>query len=532
MKKLKHFGKRGLAVLIALVMCLSLLPMSAFAEVVTIHGGETKTKTAYDDLGNKVTLVMNPDMTPNDFSSPAYRQIGSDGKLNNFGGTYDLRVGEEDTFTRLPTNKIIGGNCGHIVAEYVPQFYLDFTATYEDGVITAPAYDFADVDGLPGLGVSFTGLIPGKTNVTVQYYVNFMQEAESGYCDEPIGYGRVCNQYTTIPADYTWHKYSDIFAVNVTADYTLTYTGEGVTTFNQTEPNVAYHTHSFVVESAPAARPGYVFKGWRFDGDGMLYEPYSTVTLDWNDRYGDKVEYEMTAVWEEDTGSSSSSKVPYNVNLEFYLNDDQAPFDTYTVEQPLSGAVGDKITGVDLKTNHPTWATWKNAMTYGLEAQEIEFAYQDSSPAEITLTEGVSNTITLKYVYKCADKGHLDFGGDDFCDVCGGCMHGDPGNDGHCNNTNCDHEGCEHCGGPVAPHTHEYTWEDNKDGTHNEKCSCGDVKTANELHTYDENGKCYKCGAVKSVPGKATVTVKYSDETGADVPTTSPYTTTVDQGDP
>lgn len=53
---------------------------------------------------------------------------------------------------------------------------------------------------------------------------------------------------------------------------------------------------------------------------------------------------------------------------------------------------------------------------------------------------------------------------------------------------------------------HNYSWVDNGDGTHDEKCgNCNDVRVDDEAHDWGEDGKCKKCPAVK--PAEETVAV-------------------------
>ncbi|MCM1297223.1 MAG: S-layer homology domain-containing protein, partial [Muribaculaceae bacterium] len=72
---------------------------------------------------------------------------------------------------------------------------------------------------------------------------------------------------------------------------------------------------------------------------------------------------------------------------------------------------------------------------------------------------------------------------------------------------------------PEPPvHEHEYTtYVDNGDGTHSQKCACGEVSAEKVAHVYGEDNKCV-CGAVKSVEPQPPV---HEHE----------YTTYVDNGD-
>ena len=58
-----------------------------------------------------------------------------------------------------------------------------------------------------------------------------------------------------------------------------------------------------------------------------------------------------------------------------------------------------------------------------------------------------------------------------------------------------------------AGHTHIYTYQDNKDGTHTAACIAGDDSITEE-HTYKDN-TCEKCGAKK--PEEHTHTYTYQD---------------------
>ncbi|MCI8345144.1 MAG: hypothetical protein HFJ42_04150, partial [Clostridia bacterium] len=197
------------------------------------------------------SITIRPNSSPSSYKN---------GKLNNYGGKMNKKVNETGFYLRCPTNKLIGANCGHIVAEYIPDDYYGITATMSNsGIIGDITYTQGELQGNPCLKVNFKAMKPGKTNVKIVYYVRFNVESERGYCSS-------CGAYTTISSDSYWYKYSDNFDVEVTdtRNYTVTYTDgvPGETVFwDQGYEGLKYGDQTPEFEGVPT-REGYTFEGW------------------------------------------------------------------------------------------------------------------------------------------------------------------------------------------------------------------------------------------------------------------------------
>ena len=247
-KSMKRMGRRLFTLLVAIAMLLSIMPemqVSAAAESETFTGGTTQT------YGN-VTIA--PGVKPSGWT---YGTIGTDGKTDNFGGTIAKQVGESGFYKRCPVNQIVGARCGHVVAEYTADYFTDFTVVSSNkGVIGDVSYEIRKWNNIYGYcpQLTFIAKQPGKTDMTWTYYVNFMVEAETGYCNSYL-----CGAYTVIPQDYTWHKFSDIISVEVNADYILKYevNGDNVTKMpGNTTQTIADTVASFVVTPDKPERAG------------------------------------------------------------------------------------------------------------------------------------------------------------------------------------------------------------------------------------------------------------------------------------
>lgn len=274
-KSMKRFGRRVFTLLVAAAMFLSYMPemkVSAAADSEIFEGGDTISS-------HNVTIA--PGVKPNGWT---YGTIGSDGNLNNYGGSITKKVGESGFYRRCPTNSISGGYCGHIVAEYTADYFTDFTVESSNkGVIGDVSYQIAKWNNTYGYcpQMTFIGKQPGKTKLTWTYYVNFMVQRETGYC-------RYCGRYTVIPADYTWHKYRDVIDVNVNADYALVYEANGdnvVKMPGNTTRTVTDKTTTLTVSGQQPERKGYKFLGWSEDPNAQkaAYIGGESIRLNWEE---------------------------------------------------------------------------------------------------------------------------------------------------------------------------------------------------------------------------------------------------------
>ena len=99
-KSMKRFGRHVFTLLVAAAMFLSYMPemkVSAAADSEIFEGGDTISS-------HNVTIA--PGVKPNGWT---YGTIGSDGNLNNYGGSITKKVGESGFYRRCLTNSISGG---------------------------------------------------------------------------------------------------------------------------------------------------------------------------------------------------------------------------------------------------------------------------------------------------------------------------------------------------------------------------------------------------------------------------------------
>jgi uncharacterized repeat protein (TIGR02543 family) len=379
-KSMKRFGRRVFTLLVAAAMFLSYMPemkVSAAADSEIFEGGDTITS-------HNITIA--PGVKPNGWT---YGTIGSDGNLNNYGGSITKKVGESGFYRRCPTNSISGGYCGHIVAEYTADYFTDFTVESSNkGVIGDVSYRIAKWNNTYGYcpQMTFIGKQPGKTKLTWTYYVNFMVQRETGYC-------RYCGRYTVIPADYTWHKYRDVIDVNVNADYALVYEANGdnvVKMPGNTTRTVTDKTTTLTVSGQQPERKGYKFLGWSEDPNAQkaAYIGGESIRLNWEEGKGsvaNPVSKTLYAVWKK------ADPTTYKVVREYYIDGTKVA----TVSGAArDGSVGDQVYGQKLADENPGWNF------YTVDDERYGFNFSDSNPEPLVLVkEPESNVITLKYVY-------------------------------------------------------------------------------------------------------------------------------------
>ena len=279
-KRFKRKWSRVGACLLAVLMVVMSIPLSAFA-------------------ASGVTI--SPDTQPGEWT---YGQIGSNGNMNNYGGSVTKKVGESGFYRRCPINSIIGAGCGHIVAEYTPDYYCGFSTSVSNSEVVgnisygSGVWSGGSANGAGCLEASYKALKPGRANVGISYYVNFMVMAETGYCG-------TCGRATSVPRDYTWHAYGDNFDVTVTADYELNYAANGDKVTNMPSAtikrNIANTKADLTVSSTKPSREGYKFVGWSEDPEAKSadYSGGQTITLNWE--AGATVRKTLYAIWEKET---------------------------------------------------------------------------------------------------------------------------------------------------------------------------------------------------------------------------------------
>lgn len=80
-----------------------------------------------------------------------------------------------------------------------------------DPVVQVDGFSIATLSGIDAVQTNFTALREGTAEVTVSYYVNF---AYPGYWAPNLACMN-CRGFVSVGADYTWHKYTDTFTVEV-----------------------------------------------------------------------------------------------------------------------------------------------------------------------------------------------------------------------------------------------------------------------------------------------------------------------------
>ena len=186
--------KKSLAVMLALIMVLCMIPTTAFAADII-------------DQKNSVSIYK---------GEPTYSYF-----LRNFpGGSITKQKNEEVTWQRLPRYTNIC-NCGRVLEEVIPDLYcinpdknIKITnpkVIGECGVRVASWKGNDVYNGYPCFEFYCKAAEAGETDVTVTYFYNYNYPGISGQC-------RNCGRRVTVPAQTTWYEEFVTFHVKVVGE--------------------------------------------------------------------------------------------------------------------------------------------------------------------------------------------------------------------------------------------------------------------------------------------------------------------------
>ena len=182
--------KKSLAVMLALIMVLCMIPTTAFAADII-------------DQKNNVYIYK---------GEPTYYNF-----LREFsGGSITKQENEEVTWQRLPryTNKC--ARCRRVLVEAIPDYYCinpdknikikNQEVIGEYGVRVASWKGNDVYNGDPCFEFYCKAAKAGETDVTVTYYYNYNYRGATGYCN-------YCGNRVTVPAQTNWYEESVTFHV-------------------------------------------------------------------------------------------------------------------------------------------------------------------------------------------------------------------------------------------------------------------------------------------------------------------------------
>ena len=186
--------KKSLAVMLALIMVLCMIPTTAFAADII-------------DQKNSVSIYK---------GEPTYSYF-----LRNFpGGSITKQKNEEVTWQRLPRYTNIC-NCGRVLEEVIPDLYCinpdkNIKITNPEVIgeygVRVASWKGNDVyNGYPCFEFYCKAAKAGETDVTVTYYYNYNYRGASGYCNN-------CGRRVTVPAQTTWYEEFVTFHVKVVGE--------------------------------------------------------------------------------------------------------------------------------------------------------------------------------------------------------------------------------------------------------------------------------------------------------------------------
>ena len=186
--------KKSLALMLALIMVLCMIPTTAFAADII-------------DQKNSVSIYK---------GEPTYSYF-----LRNFpGGSITKQKNEEVTWQRLPRYTNIC-NCGRVLEEVIPDLYcinpdknIKITnpkVIGECGVRVASWKGNDVYNGYPCFEFYCKAAEAGETDVTVTYYYNYNYRGASGFCNN-------CGRRVTVPAQTTWYDEFVTFHVKVVGE--------------------------------------------------------------------------------------------------------------------------------------------------------------------------------------------------------------------------------------------------------------------------------------------------------------------------
>ena len=187
--------KKSLAVMLALIMVLCMIPTTAFAADII-------------DQKNSVSIYK---------GEPTYSYF-----LRNFpGGSITKQKNEEVIWQRLPRYTSKCGRCNNVVEEVVPDLYcinpdknIEITnpeVIGEYGVRVASWKGNDVYNGYPCFEFYCKAAKAGETDVKVTYYYNYNYRGASGYCN-------YCGNFVYVQAQTNWYKESVTFHVKVVGE--------------------------------------------------------------------------------------------------------------------------------------------------------------------------------------------------------------------------------------------------------------------------------------------------------------------------
>ena len=188
--------KKSLAVMLALIMVLCMIPTTAFAAEII------------GQKNNEVYIYKGEPQT-SDFLQ----------KIN--GGSITKSKNEEVIWQRLPRYTNICRRCGSVLVEAIPDYYCinpdkNIKITNPEVIgeygVRVASWKGNDVyNGYPCFEFYCKAAKAGETDVTVTYYYNYNYRGASGYCNN-------CGRRVTVPAQTTWYEEFVTFHVKVVGE--------------------------------------------------------------------------------------------------------------------------------------------------------------------------------------------------------------------------------------------------------------------------------------------------------------------------
>ena len=184
--------KRLLAMLLALMLVVSLLPVGVLA--------------AAGDVLENLDGVQILEGVPTQYVPGLQRPKDS----------ITLDVGEKGSVQSLPNMVIYGAKCGHFLLQSIPTYYtIKGYEVTQDGIISDGSFTLGyyntpgELSGYPAIQFEFNATGAGTTQVTIGYYYNFDERGGSYSCG-------TCGMPTYVPANLNW--YYDTVTFQVTVD--------------------------------------------------------------------------------------------------------------------------------------------------------------------------------------------------------------------------------------------------------------------------------------------------------------------------
>ena len=186
--------KKTLAIMLALIMVLCMIPTTAFAADII-------------DQKNSVSI----------YKGEPINYIF----LRNFpGGSITKQENEEVTWQRLPRYTNICRNCGRVLVEVIPDLYCinpdkNIKITNPEVIgeygVRLASWKGNDVyNGDPCFEFYCKAAKAGETDVKVTYFYNYNYQGERGYCN--------CGNFVNVQAQTIWYEESVTFHVKVVGE--------------------------------------------------------------------------------------------------------------------------------------------------------------------------------------------------------------------------------------------------------------------------------------------------------------------------